>query len=217
MFVGEAYTTPHGGPRGGFNASKVFRAMTREEWATCQDGALMLKLLGQVSGPPGDEGRRPFVLAACECARLSLRRVREDETRPLVAIETAERWARGEGVALDEVMNAAKAASVAAKWTDPHYTLFAAPFGAGGLITSHLYAKEANTSAEVAGAAAATAAACDAFIVGESIESAAIAAGAADCARKGESVSDRVGQAILRECADIVRKHFPEPPKGGGL
>jgi hypothetical protein len=40
--------------------------------------------------------KKPFVSIACECARFALPFVKKGENRPLKAIETAEKWIRGE-------------------------------------------------------------------------------------------------------------------------
>ena len=69
----------------------------------------MLWLLGKI--PSTD--RKILVLAACECARQSLHLVPEGEDRPRLAIETAEKWARGEA-SIEEVKTAAAAAYYAA-------------------------------------------------------------------------------------------------------
>ena len=66
----------------------------------------MLWLLGKI--PSTD--RKILVLAACECARQSLHLVPEGEDRPRLAIETAEKWARGEA-SIEEVKTAAAAAA----------------------------------------------------------------------------------------------------------
>jgi len=61
------------------------------------------------------EDRKKLVIVACQCARLALPYVPADEERPLRAIETAERWARGEGnITLNDVRDAADAAYAAA-------------------------------------------------------------------------------------------------------
>jgi len=83
-------------------------------WDACKRGDWMLWLLGKLAGPPESESRHKLVLAACQCARLALPHVKQSETRPLAAIETAERWARGEdGVTLAMVRAAANAADAA--------------------------------------------------------------------------------------------------------
>lgn len=74
-----------------------------EVWPTCPNGNWMVRLLGRQSGPADSASRKKLVLIACECARLALPHSAPDDT-PLEAIETAERWARGEaGVSLDDV------------------------------------------------------------------------------------------------------------------
>jgi hypothetical protein len=61
--------------------------------------------------------RQELVLAACECARLSLDKVTPGDDRPRIAIETAEKWARGEAT-LEQVRSAAYAAYAAADAAD---------------------------------------------------------------------------------------------------
>ena len=81
----------------------------RTVWRTCERGDWMLWLAGRVG-----VDRHVFVLAACECARLSLVHVPAGEDRPRVAIETAERWARGDTtVSIADVRKAAHAAHAA--------------------------------------------------------------------------------------------------------
>ena len=86
-------------------------------WDACERGDWMLWWYGRVAGPPGDDSRRPLVLAACACVRLRPKntsgRVRDQAQQ---TIETAERWARGGKGApsLDEVFAAADAAYGAA-------------------------------------------------------------------------------------------------------
>lgn len=80
----------------------------QQAWDNCERGDWMLWLAGKQSGEPGTDKRRKLVLCACDCARLSLKHVPENEKRPLRAIETAEAWARKEtGVSLDDVKVAA--------------------------------------------------------------------------------------------------------------
>ena len=101
-------------------------------WRECGRGDWMLWLVGRAAS------RRKLVLAACECARLALRHVPTGEERPLLAIETAEAWARRRpGIPLASVGSAA-------------------------------------------------------------------AASAADATAR---------QRVLKECSDIVRKHFPQAPR----
>lgn len=73
-------------------------------WRECERGDWMLWLLARISGPPESESRRAVVLCACSCARLALVHAPPGEESPRVAIETAERWARGDDdVTLDDV------------------------------------------------------------------------------------------------------------------
>jgi hypothetical protein len=137
-------------------------------------------------------------LAACLCARLSLQYVTAGERRPLVAIETAERWARQEsGVSLADVQDAAWAADAAraAAWA----------------------AWDAR-AADAAGAAARTAdaawAAADAARAARAAAWAAWAAGDAAGAAAGAAAYADVRTETLAACADIVRKYYPTCPQG---
>ena len=86
----------------------------QEAWDRCERGDFMLWLLGKQSGPPKSKSRKKLVLTACKCARLALRHVPKDEKRPLKAIQTAEKYAKGvKGVSLQDVRNAAAAAAAA--------------------------------------------------------------------------------------------------------
>lgn len=86
-----------------------------EAWQVCERGDWMLWLAGKLSGEAGSEKRRVLVSASCQCARLALPYVTKGETRPLRAIETAEKWAKGEdGITLEQVRAAADAADDAA-------------------------------------------------------------------------------------------------------
>ena len=60
-------------------------------WSNCERGDWLLWLLGRIG-----VDRKRLVLCCCECARLSLKYVPEGEDRPRIAIDTAERWAKGE-------------------------------------------------------------------------------------------------------------------------
>ena len=87
-------------------------------WAECDRADWMLWLAGRVVARP------LVVLAACACARTVLRYVPDGEDRPRVAIETAERWARGEAT-IAEVRSAtadADAYAYAAAYTAATYT-----------------------------------------------------------------------------------------------
>jgi hypothetical protein len=156
--------------------SAVQWAMTQPSlataWKQCERGDWMLWLAGRLSGPPESASRKKLVLAACACARLSLPHVPAGEERPRIAIETAERWARGvKGVTLDQVRSVAGAVYDASAYYD---------------------AADARWSATAAATAAAA------------------AASAVDPAA---AFSASAYAATLKICADLVRKHYPQPPR----
>ena len=68
-----------------------------DAWTACERGDWMLWLLGKLAGEANSDSRKKLVLTACQCARLALLYVKRGEKRPLKAIETAEKWARGAG------------------------------------------------------------------------------------------------------------------------
>jgi hypothetical protein len=68
-------------------------------WKKCERGDWMLWYAGKKAGPVGDEKRKRLVLAACECARLSLpiyEKRYPDDNRVRECIDTTEKWARNE-------------------------------------------------------------------------------------------------------------------------
>ena len=122
--------------------AKGFKTL-QETWDACERGDWMLWILGKQSGKPGTKSRKKLVLTACKCARLSLKYVTKGDKRPLKAIQTAEKYAKGiDGVTLQDVRAAADAAYVAAA-----YAAYAAA----------AYAAAAAAYADAADAAAAAA------------------------------------------------------------
>lgn len=103
--------------------SKQFKT-SQEAWDKCDHGDWMLWLLGKQCGKPESKSRKKLVLAACKCARLSLKYVPKGEKRPLKAIQTAEKWAKGVvGISLSDVQASAASAERAAEaarwaWAD---------------------------------------------------------------------------------------------------
>ena len=126
-----------------------------EAWAKCERGDWMLWLCGRLSGEPESDSRKKLVLAACECARLSLPYVREGEERPLKTIETAEQYARGgNNITLTMVRDAAAAAyaaadaaSVSAYAADAAYAAYAAADAAYAAAYAYAAAAAARTTA----------------------------------------------------------------------
>jgi hypothetical protein len=131
-------------------------------WSACPRGDWMLWLAGRVAGGPGSPLRRPLVRAACACARHARPYVRAGEHRPRLAIETAERWSRGEAT-LEEVRAAADAAADAADAADAAayaaYAAYAAAhaaYAAYAAYAAHAAAYAADAAAHAADAAART-------------------------------------------------------------
>ena len=89
-------------------------------WNTCHRGDWMLWLASRLSIP-----RERLVLAACDCAELSLKHVPANEDRPRVAIATARRWAMGQET-IENAYAAADAAYAAAYAADATYAVYAA-------------------------------------------------------------------------------------------
>ena len=71
--------------------ARPFRADWDRAWQECPRGDWLLAIAAKRGADP-----RTIVSAAAACARLALAQVPDDELAPLDAIDTAERWARGE-------------------------------------------------------------------------------------------------------------------------
>ena len=144
-----------------------------DTWATCRRGDWLLWLAAAAG-----VRRQDVVLAACACARLALPRVHAGEDRPRIAIETAERWARGEDASLDDVRSAAHAAhaAYAANAAAPY-----APYAAHAAYAAAHAAAAAVAAADVAPYAAYAAYAVDAAVA---------------------------RNRALAECADLVRERI---------
>ena len=123
-------------------------------WNTCERGDWMLWVLGKLSGKPESASRKKLVLAACACARLALIHVPKGEDRPLIAIETAERYARGKGPTLHDVKEAAYAAAATAASTAAATDAATAAYAATAAAAYAAYAAYAATAATTATAAA---------------------------------------------------------------
>ena len=161
-------------------------------WKACERADWMLWLAGKLCCTIPQ--RQRLVLGACACARTALKYVPKGEGHPLVAIQTAERWARGtHGVTPEDVRAAAYAAAYAAATAAAAAAADAAAYAA--------YAAAADAAAYAAYAAyAAAAAAADAA----AYAAYAAAADAADARTKA-----------LSRMSNIVRKHYPIPPRWG--
>ena len=112
-------------------------------WATCERGDRMLWIAAQLA-----IDRKLIVLAACKCARLTIHLIEEGEKRPIIAIETAEAWTRGEAT-LSDVRSAAEAAHAAAYDAKAAYAAYAASY-AGACAAEASYAAYAAKAANAA-------------------------------------------------------------------
>ena len=82
-------------------------------WKTCKRGDWLLWLCGKMADKPNWPTRKEVVLAACDCAELSLKHVPEGEERPRKCLETVRAWAAGNAT-IDEVRTAKRDAANAA-------------------------------------------------------------------------------------------------------
>ena len=114
-------------------------------WDACERGDWMLWWAGRCSGSSESASRKKLVLAACKCARLSLKYLPKGESRPLKAIRTTEDWAKGTpGVTLGVVRAAANAAANAAYAAA--YAADAAAYAANAANAAYAAAKAADAA-----------------------------------------------------------------------
>jgi len=165
-------------------------------WRECERGDWMLWFIGKLSGQPRSRSRKKLVLTACGCARLSLKYVPKGENSPLRAIQTAERYAQNEAT-LEEIRKAAYAAADA-------YDAYAyASYAAYDADASDAYAAAAYAAADAAAYAS---------CASDDADAADAAAYAADASAYAAAAADAREQT-LKQCADIVRKHYPTIPR----
>ena len=156
----------------------------QKSWDKCPRGDWLLWLLGR-----SKSDNNKIVLASCKISRTVLKYIPKGEKRPLVAIQTAEAWVRGEAT-LEEVKKASSAASDA----DNYAACNAAAYAFASAASAAEYA------------AAAAAAACNAA------DAANYAADAANyAAAEASYAEDRRGS--LLNSANIIRELFPNAPK----
>ena len=161
-----------------------------ELWATCDRGDWMLWLLGRLSGPPESDARRKLVACCADAAETALQYVRDESARTTIAacLNTCRRWARSEATIAE--LRAASAAAAAAAYAASAYATASAAAAAA-------YA----ASAPAAASAAAYSAAASAAAVKAVYHAAAV-----------KAVRDVAYDAHLADIANIVRRHYPEPP-----
>ena len=183
-------------------------------WDTCQRGDWMLWIASRLGIP-----RERLVLAACDCAELSLKYVTPEEPRPRIAIATARRWALGREtianvrVAADAAYAAADAAAYAAAYAadaaDAADAAYDAARAAFDDADDAAFAADAvHIAFDAADAAAyASAYAADAVHAANDAVYAVRATGyAARAAAYAAAHAERL--SILSRCADNVRLHI---------
>jgi hypothetical protein len=164
-------------------------ASPKKAWAECPRGDWMLWLLGKVIGAacgPWSDGRKPLVDCALDCA-LTVEHLWPNKRKQQIedAVGAVRRWVRGEATT-EEAKTAQRSLSKVAAATAAT-------------------AADAATAAATAATAAATATAADAT---------ATAADAAYAAYAAATTAYADAQTkSLQESADIVRRHFPNPPE----
>jgi hypothetical protein len=97
-------------------------------WDTCPDARWLFWVIERHLDKPGWPTHQEVVLAACDCAEVSLHLIPADEDRPRIAIETARRWVAGEATIEECRLTALDAADAAyaAYAADAAYAAYAA-------------------------------------------------------------------------------------------
>jgi hypothetical protein len=132
------------------------RKLAAKIWDDCERGDWMLWIAARAG-----VDRKLLVSAACLCAREALKYVKPGEDRPRIAIETAERWVRGEAT-IEEVRAARNAADDHAAASAAYAAAYAA-YAAAYAAASAAYAADAAYAAAAYAAYAAAAAAAYAY------------------------------------------------------
>jgi hypothetical protein len=120
-------------------------------WKTCKRGDWLLWLCGKMADKPNWPTHKEVVLAACDCAELSLKHVPPGEERPRKCLETVRAWAAGNAT-IHEVRTARAAAyTAAAYYAAASYAAYAADSAAyAAYATDAAYAAAAADSAAYA-------------------------------------------------------------------
>jgi len=194
----------------------------QEVWSTCERGDWMLWLIGAVARNDTVKRKR-LVLTACKCARLALTHVPEGEKRPLIAIETAEKWANDDDSITIADVKAAAAAAHTAAYVAADAAYVAADVAAdaaydAAYVAADVAADAADVAADVAAYVAADVAAyVAADVAAYAADAAAAAAAAADAAADAAAAvaadayaADAARMKTLAECARITLADWPK-------
>ena len=165
-------------------------------WSSCHSGSWMLWLIGkQITSPPWSDGRKPFLACCLDCADTVKHLwppANRQQTEDNVAVLRA--WIAGQAS-----LKQAQAAR-----SGPHAVATDCDNGA---------ANAAHAAVRIAAKVTDTVIYTDmAFYTAD------VAAYAAYAASYGNTNAAYVNSAslrarVLKQCADIVRKHYPSPPK----
>lgn len=173
---------------------------SQDAWESCPRGDWLLWLAEKL-----EIDHKSIVLAACDCAELSLKYVPGSEDRSRKLIEAARAWCRDEA-SIDDVRNAADAivyaVAAAAAYAadavgDAVYAVAAAAAYAADAVIYATDVADAADAADAAGDAAAADAYADAGIYATDAADTVVYGAAADARPK-----------CLAVCADIVRKYI---------
>ena len=171
-----------------------------QAWDQCQRGDWMLWYIAKIG-----VDKKLVVMAACKCARLSLKYT--TDVRPLKAIETAEAWCRGEATKeeVKVVTNAAAHAHAAARvdaYAAAHADVAARAAvyaaNAAAYATNAAYAAATNAANAAAYVATTNAAYAAAYVATTAANAAAVYA--------ANAAADAAYVGTLNECAKIVRQ-----------
>ena len=169
-------------------------------WATTDRGDWLLWFCTHMIGHPGWPTHQQIVLASCQCARLALKYINPGESRPLKAIETTEAWVRGEAT-LEQVKSAGHAAKCVTGCGDVVYWAVQAAHSAAWAV----YATEDGHCFRFAQAASGTA------TDGARAAEYEVQRVAGDYSPATKAARDRVKEATLSQCADLVRQSLNIP------
>jgi hypothetical protein len=113
----------------------VGKRSPKQAWDECPRGDWLLWIASELN-----IDCKLVVLATCGCARLGLGYVPTGETRPLVAIETAEKWTRGEATS-EQVRVAAAVCRTLYRGCAAGYAVEAAGFAANTAVHAATFSR----------------------------------------------------------------------------
>ena len=173
----------------------------QQAWDNCERGDWMLWLICKtIAGKSMSDKRKHLVLAACDCTELALKYVVGGEDRPRKTIEIIRKWAKGDNsISERDLRNVAAAA----------YATYAA-YAADADADAAAYAAAAAAAAAAAYAADAAAYAAAAYAAYAAYAAADADAAAADADAAAYAAAAKY--ETLKQCANIVRKYYPNPP-----